>query len=249
VRARRGRAISTLCLLPGATLALLLAACASAPLPRLEPPPATLPDAEVQRRLEFITRRLEASKRHGQLWYGSWLAISGGSAAYGVVEAVLSNESGDRADGVGGAILGVIGAGYVLFYPLDARHGAGPLRALPAATPAERRALLERAQEILQANAERAHIASSSWTAHLLGACLGVVAGGAVWGASGDARPAVITGVTEILGSEVQFWTEPLAPEQDLRDYVKEFGLGPPQSTRRWRLVPEAGGFALRLDF
>lgn len=247
--AHRERASVLLCLLTGTGLALLLSACATAPLPRLAPPPANLSEAEVARRYEFIRDRLDASKLHAQIWYGSWLAISAGSGIYGVVEAARSDNDSDRADGVAGAILGTIGVGYVVFVPLQARHGADRLRELPDATPEQRRIRLERAQEILQEDAERAQIASSSWKAHLAGAAVGLVAGAAVWAVSRNPTPAIITGVTGIVGSEAQFWAEPLQPQQDLRDYVKEFGLAPPQSTVRWHLAPARDGLAVRFDF
>lgn len=248
MKAARGCA-AELVLRLGAALVLSLGGCASAPLPHLSSPPATLPDAEVQRRLDFITRRLDASKLHGQIWYASWLAISAGSLAYGAVEAALDSKNGSRADGVGGIVLGGIGIGYITLVPLGARRGADPLRALPDATPEERRQKLERAQVLLQANAERARTATSSWTSHLAGVGLGVIAGAAVWAASGDAPPAILTGATAIAGSEAQFWTEPRQPRRDLEDYVRKFGLGPPATTRRWRLVPAPGGLALRLEF
>lgn len=243
----RGRALElVLCI--GAALSLPLGGCASAPLPHLGPPSPSLPDAEVQRRLDFITRRLEASKLHGQAWYAGWLAVGAGSLAYGAVEAVRDRKGGDRADGVGGVVLGAIGVGYVTLVPLQARRGADPLRALPDATPAQRLRKLERAQEMLRANAERTRIAES-WTSHLVGAGVGVIAGAAVWAASQDTQPAVITGVTAIAGSEIQFWTEPLQPRRDFEDYVRKFGLGRSGTARRWRIVPAAGGLALRLDF
>jgi hypothetical protein len=249
VSALRQRAHVFLRLLAGPGLALLVSACASAPLPQLAPPPPTLSDAEVQRRYDFIKQRLDASKLHAQIWYGSWLAISGGSAAYGVVEAAMSDNDGDRADGVAGAILGTIGVGYVVLVPLQARYGADNLRGLPDATPEERRMRLQRAQEILREDAERAQIASSSWTAHLMGASVGLVAGAAVWAVSRNPTPAIITGATGVVGSEVQFWAEPLQPQQDLMDYVQEFGLGPPPTTYRWHLEPVTGGLAIRFDF
>lgn len=241
----RGRAAElVLCL--GTALALV--GCASAPLPRLAPPRPSLPDAEVKRRLDFITRRLEASKLHGKAWYAGWLAVSAGSLAYGAVEAVRDRTGGARADGVGGVVLGAIGVGYVTLVPLQARRGADPLRALPDATPQERRRKLERAQEMLRADAERARIAES-WKSHLVGAGIGLIAGAGVWAASGDAEPAVITGATAIAGSELQFWTEPRQPIRDLEDYVEKFGLDPPGSAHRWRIVPGSGGLALRFDF
>lgn len=243
----RGRA-SELVLCIGASLALVLGGCANAPLPHLAPPPPSLPDAEVQRRLDFITRRLQASKLHGQAWYAGWLAVSVGSLAYGAVEAIRDRKGGDRADGVGGVVLGAIGVGYVTLVPLQARRGADPLRALPDATPEQRRRKLERAQEMLRANAERTRLAES-WASHLVGAGVGVVAGAAVWAASQDTQPAVITGATAIVGSEIQFWTEPLQPRRDFEDYVRKFGLGPPGRAHGWRIVPADGGLALRFDF
>jgi hypothetical protein len=45
-----------------------------------EPPDAastSLSDAEIERRLDFIEQRLDASKRRAQIWYWSWLTVNG----------------------------------------------------------------------------------------------------------------------------------------------------------------------------
>ena len=51
-------------------------ACAQAP----GGPSSELSDADIDRRLRFLEERLQGSQTHGQIWYWSWMTITGGRA-------------------------------------------------------------------------------------------------------------------------------------------------------------------------
>ena len=228
-------------------LAGVLSACSTPTLPALAPPASSLSDAEIEQRLRFIEERLEGSRRHAQRWYLGWYAASVGGVVVGGLQAGLANKGEDRASGIATAVLAAGGIAYLELLPMNARHGADPLEALPATTHAQRLAKLERAQEILEANGERATV-QIDWVAHAANALVSVATGAIVWAVGGDATTGIVSGVLPLVGGEIQFWTEPSQPRRDVRDYAHEFGSDRSGSSRL-RLEPRAGGLALRSDF
>jgi hypothetical protein len=121
---------------------LALAAClimASSALPRYARAQTLEPfvpsNAGIERRLAFIENGLDAHQRHAQIWYWSWMTVNAGSAVGLSVGAALTDNSANRVNMIGNAALAVLGVGdMLLFRPVEARFGAEPLRALPAAT-------------------------------------------------------------------------------------------------------------------
>jgi hypothetical protein len=95
-----------------------------------EPPDAartSLSDAEIERRLDFIEQRLEASKRHAQIWYWSWLTINGGATIALSVAASIADDADDRAAYIPQAALAALGvADLTLIRPL--RRASAPSR-------------------------------------------------------------------------------------------------------------------------
>ncbi|MGH6903237.1 MAG: hypothetical protein ACREIR_10905, partial [Geminicoccaceae bacterium] len=127
----------------------------------------SLSDAEIERRLDFIEQRLDASKRHARIWYWSWLTMNGGATVALSVASAIADDADDRAAYIPQAALAALGvADLTVIRPLQARLGAEPIRNLPDATRAQRLHKLERAEALLRGNAERAE-ERRSWLLHL----------------------------------------------------------------------------------
>ena len=134
----------------------------SSPLPanaaeRSGPAGTSVSDAELERRLEFIGQRLDASKRHAELWYWSWMTINVGATVGLSVASAVADDGEDRATYIPQAALAALGiADLTVFRPLEARFGAEPIRGLPDGTRALRLHKLELAEALLRSNARRA---------------------------------------------------------------------------------------------
>jgi len=194
------------------------AACATgAPSPLTRAGDA-LPEAEIERRLEFIEQRLEASRRSAAIWHWSWLAINGGAGtALNTGLAVTDDSSEGRSAAIVQAIYGAVGVAFQALEPMNARRGADPLLELPEETRGQKLRKLERAEVILQENAER-HAQRSSWLQHLGNAVVSAAAGLIVFAFGGD-TDAWITGGSIFAGGELFLWTTPPGPVRDLEDY------------------------------
>jgi hypothetical protein len=234
----------------GAVVLAVLAACASLP-PVVAGPPASsgldAPDRAVQDRIRFIEDRLDARRRHAQIWYWGWLIVFGASAVGLSAGAATSDHAADRANSISQAVLAGAGVGDLLLRPLEARFGADPIRALPETTPEQRRQKLERAEAQLRANAERA-ATRTAWPLHLINAAANGAAGLIVW-AAGDGTAGAIAALTGTLGGEAYIWTEPGAPVQDQADYERFRSGQPARAAGGWQIVPALGGLTVRLRF
>ncbi len=234
----------------GALVLALLAAGAGRPAGAAGPaaaPEPTPPERALQERIRFIEDRLDARRRHAQIWYWGWMTVFTGATAALSVGAATSDQAADRANYISQAVLSAGGVGDLLFRPLEARFGADPIRDLPEATPEEQRQKLERAEALLRSNAERA-ATRTSWPLHLINAAANGAAGLIVW-AAGDGRAGAISALTGTLGGEAYIWTEPGAPVQDQADYERFRAGHPADVAGGWSIVPALGGVTVQLRF
>jgi hypothetical protein len=211
--------------LPVAGLALAVLALGSGPTRGAEPlPPGAVSDAAIAERLGFIEERLDASRRHGQIWYWSWMAINAGSTVGLGVAAGLSKHEDDQVNTGVQAGVAAIGVADLLLRPLEARFGAAPIDGLPDATREQRLAKLRAAEALLRANAERAE-ERTSWQMHAANVALNAAAGGLI---AGFGRPSdgLIAFATGTAGGVVNILTQPSAPAADWQEYRARFGNG-----------------------
>jgi hypothetical protein len=207
----------------------------------------SLSDAEIERRLDFIEQRLDASKRHAQIWYWSWLTINGGATVALSVASAIADDADDRAAYIPQAALAALGvADLTVIRPLQARFGAEPIRRLPDATRAQRLHKLERAEALLRGNAERAE-GRRSWLLHLANFGLNAAAG-AVTYAAGKTSDALISFGSGFAAGEIYIWSEPGAPARDWQDYQR-FRTGGRAAGPRVSVVPGFGRIALKLEW
>ena len=133
-----------------------------------EPPDAartSLSDAEIERRLDFIEQRLDASKRHAQIWYWSWMTINVGATVALSVASAITDDADDRASDLPQAALAALGvADLTVIRPLEARLGAEPIRRLPDATRAQRLANWSGPKRCCAATPSGPRTASPGWS-------------------------------------------------------------------------------------
>ncbi len=183
----------------------------------LTPLDTTMSDAELERRIRFIEQRLEARKRHGQIWHWGWMTVKAGSMVGNTIAAAATDDHDDTVKFATAATLGAIGTAHLLVRPLEARYGAAPVSGRPEATREEKLAKLRAGEDQLRRNAKRAN-ERKSLVAHGSNAALATVAG-LVVGLWGNPSDGVIMGLSSFAGGTASILTEPAAPAQDWEDY------------------------------
>ena len=197
--------------------------------------------AEVDARTSYIIERLDARKKHATWWYRSWFAVYAGGFAYSTLRASLANGDIDRTDSIVSGVKSTVGIVDLLLRPIEARHGADPIRALPGETAEQRLARLETAESRLESNAERARHARD-WRVHLSSVGLNLAGATALVIVGSPKRAAQSFAIGEIF-SELAIFTEPVTPAQDWDDYAAR------RNTRTWTLVPMGMGLAFHATF
>jgi len=240
--------------------------CLAGQVPAQEP--ASVPDDQVRERLDFIQNALESAKPRARTWWYGWMAAYGAGTA---VQWGLSighwndtQPADDSPDAprvkdqafaqdmlVGGATtaLGFIG---LLTDPFLTASGAGGLKSLPDSTPEERRAKLEKAEDLLRRCALR-EIKGRSWGTHALN--LGVNAAAGIVTAAVFKRPWTDGLLTFAVGEAVSLaniFTQPRRAKQAWLKYGDRYlnptgDIDPESPESRWSLGVFPGGFSLSL--
>ncbi|MEW6441811.1 MAG: hypothetical protein AB1640_12830 [bacterium] len=212
---------------------ILFLAVAVAPLAAQQTPPggAVLSDEAIEQRLRFIQQRLDSNKRHGRIWYWSWMAINGGSAVGLGIAAGTTTDESTRVGYASKATLATIGVASLVFRPLQARHGADSIRGLPESTREEKAAKLGAAEDLLRSNAARA-AERKSWVMHLGNVLLNTGAGVAT-GLAGDPAGGAIAAGTGVLSGTIFLLSQPAGPERDWEEYR---GMASHRATERMQL-------------
>jgi hypothetical protein len=244
----KGRAVSPARKIAGLGAAVLLCApgCPAAPPePGAAPQEPPLSGAAVQKRLDFITERLDRHRAHAAAWQYGWTTVFLGNIGANAIALRDNPESEEQVDrGVSIAKAG-LGLYRTLARPHPGRFGAAPLApnaAPPGTGPRER---LARAEVLLAATARRA--GQRYQKARHLG-ILGVnVLGGAIIWAFGNPRDALRSTVTGILGGELRLWSQPWQPAADYAEYGNRFSRPPAQAT--WRVLPTPRGARLQIRY
>jgi len=183
---------------------------------------ASLSDAQIDQRIQFLEQRLDDSKTNGQIWFWSWLTINGGSMIGNGIAAGMSGQHDDQVNYATGAALGAIGVADLFLRPLEARYGADPVRGLPEATREQKLAKLRAAEDQLRRNAERAEqrhqVLPYAGNAGL------ALAAGLVVGLWGEPGFGIQTGISTLIGGAINVATQPARPEQDWESYLTMTG-------------------------
>jgi hypothetical protein len=239
----------------GARKRLTFAACliaASWALPRSAAGqsggPSDLSDPEIERRVAFVERSLEANQLHAQIWFWSWLTVNAASTVGLSVGAALTDDNAHRVNMIGNAALAALGiSDMLLFRPVNARFGAEPIRRLPDETRQERVRKLAAGEALMQRNAERAD-QRYDWTVHAGNFAGNALVGGLTW-AAGDAQSGIITIVLQTVLGELYIWTDPSGPAKDWQEYQRLRAGESLEASRGWSLAAFPGGVALKYRF
>jgi hypothetical protein len=199
-----------------------------------------LDDRGVRELLGFVETSAREQRLGAGLWVGGWSAFNVGNVAAGAwklatVESRIAHDTWLMSTiGAGGFLLGAA------LLPMPGLYVHRRLSRLAAASPAQRRAKLERGLELL----ERAAVAedrNSNLTAHLGGVFFGVVSAAYIYlhNLHGDmGKVSLAAGIqfgSTVLGAEATLWSVPRRARRDV-EYVRQrvcrtvgtrAGLGP----------------------
>ena len=178
-----------------------------------------LPDAVIEHRIRFIETKLASHKRHGEIWYWSWMAVNSGAMVGLGVAAGITDDTADRVNFGSQAGLAALGVADLLFRPLEARYGADPIRDLPEATHVQKLKKLAAAEKLLRDNAIRA-CERENWVLHLLNLLLNAGVGVAT-GIAGDATGGAISAGAGFIGGEIYILGQPGGPKEDWEQYQR----------------------------
>lgn len=220
------------------------------PEPALPPGVEASPgDAELDRRLAFLTRALDDDHLHAAAWQYGWLAVNAGGGAASAAQAATDSGT-DRDYDIIEAGKSAIGVAYLLIAPMPGRHGADPIRDMPDATRADRLARLRRAEELLHAAAARAE-ERTHWAPHVGNVAFNLASAIPLFILGDAGNGALALGLDTAVGA-VQIFTQPWNPAQEWQEYLELVATGqPPVPERhvRWRVGPHGPGLALALSF
>lgn len=211
------------------------------------PPPRSEPEAE--RRLQFLEERLDAGRRHAQIWYWSWLTINGGGGAASVYTAAATDEGDERAFNTVQASQAALGLADILWWrPMPGRSGADPLRDA-AARGASVEARIAEGERLLLATAARAE-SRKDWRLHAGNLALQAVGAGVLL-ALDEPGYAGLTMLLGLVGGEAYIWSEPWRAIGDLEEYRRLVASGGVASEPqpRFHFAPTPNGVALELRF
>ncbi len=209
---------------------------------------AALSDEEIERRLDFLTRRLDANRRHAQWWQYGFLAVNAGSMA-AEAATVPGEEGTDREFSIIESSKALIGTLYLLTAPLPGLQGAEPIREMPSSTHDEHAARLAEAESILYAASGRAH-QRTGWLLHTGNVAINA-AGAVPLLVQKSYGNAALSFFLDTAMGEAEILLTPWQPETDWREYqefVERGGL-PAQPQAHWHVRPNGEGFAVELDF
>lgn len=208
-----------------------------------------LDDAEIERRIAFLSRRLDERAPYARFWQTGF--TSGWTLGIGIggLQAGLANEHDDRLNGALTAGKAAFGVARLVFDPTPARLGASPIREIEGEGRAASLARLRAGEAQLARVAHRSK-RRYNWLAHAGNVALNTAAGLTVifYGNPSDAVTQI--GVSTLAG-ELMLWTEPWKGQEDLEAY-RAFVAGParpeePQAS--WSVAPIPGGLAFMVEF
>jgi hypothetical protein len=204
----------------------------------------SLSDEAINARTEFLERRLDGERRGAQFWHYGWGAFNGASMLATAALAATDDNRKDRNTDIVQSAQSLVGVLNVFLRPLPALSGADPVRAMPGETREERIARLAAAEDLVSRGADRAHEPYELGTqAGALG--FNLLAGLVIWQVA-DFRHAWQSTIPGVVVGEIQLFTQPWQPADDLNAYRTEFAPG---HAINWRVSPRPTGFEVSVNF
>ncbi len=213
----------------------------------VRPELSALGDEEISQRLGFIEQRLDEGRRHASYWQHGWSGFYAISGAVQGVSAVTTDSGDNRANYIVGATKSALALTMQLLRPLNARHGADEIRAMPGDSRANRINQLDRGEVLLRQNADRAR-ERTMWKTHLTSLAVNLAGGAAIW-AFGDGKDALISVASGIAFSELSIWTQPGRAITDLDEYENKYAGYDSQKRFSWHLIPGKKGAGIGFNY
>ncbi len=224
----------------------------------------SIPDDQVQARLDYIQKALAAGQPHARLWFYGWMGGYGVTSA-GMLIYSFANWSDVKTvsgkhlpqDAFIGGIGTLIGAGTVLLRPFVPAFALGKLNPLPDGTPEERLAKLQRAEDLLQRAAKREKYTRSAMN-HVVK--LGINAAGSIAGTLIYKRKwtdALLGFGLSSCVSLIHIYSQPTRAIHDWESYEATYLTGggtaplprPEIPATEWTLSGFPGGFSLSVSW
>lgn len=204
-------------------------------------------EEQIDRRVTFLSERLDETKLHANIWQYGWLTINVGGAAWSSYQASQNQRNARIKPAIQGA-KSTIGIIYLLTDPMPGRQGADPIRALPSTTREEKLAQLEQAERLFRKTVRRAR-QRKLWLTHIGNLGLHAIASSILLGI-GEQKEAWMSFLIDSSVGELQIWSRPWEPEGDWEEYERLVATGlPAEPPTRWGLGPTGRGFSLLVSF
>jgi hypothetical protein len=208
---------------------------------------SALGDEEISQRLRFIEQRLDEGRRHANYWQYGWSGFYAISGTVQGASAIRTDDGDNRANYIVGATKSALALTTQLLRPLNARHGADEIRAMPGESRTDRINQLDRGEVLLRQNADRAR-ERTMWKTHLVSLAVNLAGGAAIW-AFGDGKDALISVASGIAFSELSIWTQPGRAITDLDEYENKYAGYDSQKRFSWHLIPGKKGAGIGFNF
>lgn len=212
---------------------------------------AQLSDAQVNQRLDFVTRSLDDNRLHAALWQYGFLAVNAGGMVAGATTAAFEDDEDDKVFNILNASLGLLGVVYMVADPLPGTSGADPVYLMPFDSAADRAAQLAEGERILYEAAGRAR-QRTGWILHTGNVVLNASAASVLLARESYGDAALLFFLNTTIGTVQILLTpwEPLTMWEEYQALVANGGV-PPDPAVRWGIgpMPDAPGLALHVSY
>lgn len=203
-----------------------------------------LTDQQIDARLDYLTQSLHSQEIGADYWEYGWGAFDGGMMIANAVQASRDHGYKNHNTDIVGSGESLIGLADVIFRPLPA-FNADSVCPQKINTEEDRLQCLAAKENLLEQSARRAN-EPYEILPHLGNLAFNLMAGAIVWKVA-DTGHALATAIPgEIIG-EIQLWTTPGEPLNDLDQYKIKFGPMYVQQTSRTH--SPTTGLALTVSF
>jgi len=192
---------------------------------------------------------LDEGKPATRLWWNAWLY--GYSAATVTQGAVFlgSDQLKLRQDMALGAATALVGAAGQLIMPMTPATAPGKLALLPDDTPEQRITKLNKAEQLLEASAQREKD-GRSWQMHAASSAVNLGSGFITWlGFERTIKSGLINFAINEAITETQIWTQPTRALKDYKIYCEKYSNGLPSAWNKPKAYLQVNAFYSGLAF
>ena len=233
-----------------AGLALVLATAHVAPA--LAAPPD---DAAVEARLAYLEVALARDERQIRAWHDTWVSAFSALAVLQIGVGAASTDTGVRGAALVGGVKATLAATSILVSPTTALKNSATLSGFAGHTPADRRARLHAAEQLLEASSAEARF-KRSWIPLVAGAFLNLGGAAVMWLGYKRPGPGWFGLGSGLVVGQLFYQTQPTSSIAAWAAYSTAVGQGkaPPsaasltrkEASIRWAVAPGPGGLVVQ---